>query len=72
MKIKYYIIYNTITAITNLIGTVSDEEVTTSQFPVGTSGQLLATVGELYYKIIKLTNNNQIQYNKTRLKTFPS
>jgi hypothetical protein len=40
LKIKYYIIYNTITAITNLIGTVFDEEVTTSQFPVGTSGQL--------------------------------
>ena len=52
---------------------MSDEEVTTSQFPVGTNGQL-ATVGEeLYYKIIKLNNNNQIQQcNKTRLKTFPS
>ena len=58
-KIVKQILYNTITTITNLIGTVSDGEVTTSQFPVSTNGQM-ATVEELYYKIIKLTNNNQI------------
>ena len=55
MIAKQTLFNTTITAITNLIGTVRVGRVTTSQFPVGTNGKL-ATIGGLYYKIIKLTN----------------
>ena len=54
-KVAKQILFNTITAITNLIGTVLVGRVTKSRFPVGTNGKL-ATIGGLYYKIIKLTN----------------
>ena len=70
MIAKQTLFNTTITAITNLIGTVRVGRVTTSQFPVGTNGKL-ATIGGLY-KIIKLITNNQISFNTTRLKTFPS
>jgi hypothetical protein len=45
--------------------------VTESLFPVDTDKELATIIVGLYYKIIKLTNN-QTSFNTTRLKTFPS